>query len=118
MPSVGSGKDRKFAFVMGGVCESTPRLVNRPDNPKTEAFFCSQNMVNKSDSCGDAIGRATQTIHTISEVDSVLNKAREVALTSSPYVQQELSENIHDTMLALGLALYEQLSTIYEEEAV
>lgn len=118
MPSVGSGKDRKFAFVMGGVCESTPRLVNRPDNPKTEAFFCSQNMVNKSDSCGDAIGRATQTIHTISEVDSVLNKAREAALTSSPYVQQELSENIHDTMLALGLALYEQLSTIYEEEAV
>ena len=75
-------------------------------------------MVNKSDSCGDAIGRATQTIHTISEVDSVLNKAREAALTSSPYVQQELSENIHDTMLALGLALYEQLSTIYEEEAV
>lgn len=118
MPSVGSGNDRKFAFVMGGVCESTPRLVNRPDNPKAEAFFYSQKMVNKSDSCGDAIGRATQTIHTISEVDSVLNKAREAALTSSPYVRQELSENIHDTMLALGLALYEQLSTIYEEEAV
>jgi len=118
MPSVGSGNDRKFAFVMGGERESSPRLVNRPDNPKTEAFFCSQKMVNKSDSCGDAIGKATQTIRTISEVDSVLNKAREAVLTSSPYVRQELSENIHDTMLALGLALYEQLSTIYEEEAV
>ena len=76
MPSVGSGNDRKFAFVMGGERESTPRLVNRPDNPKAEAFFCSQKMVNKSNSCGDAIGKA------------------------------------------LGLALYEQLSTIYEEEAV
>lgn len=118
MPSVGSGNDRKFAFVMGGVCESTPRLVNRPDNPKAKAFFYSQKMVNKSDFYGDAICKATQTIHTISEVDPVLNKAREAVLTSSPYVRQELSENIHDTMLALGLALYEQLSTIYEEEAV
>ena len=77
MPSVGSGNDRKFAFVMGGVCESSPRLVNRPDNPKTEAFFVVNKMVNKSDSCGDAIGKATQIIRTISEVDSVLDKARE-----------------------------------------
>lgn len=71
MPSVGSGNDRKFAFVMGGVCESTPRLVNRPDNPKAEAFFYSQKMVNKSDSCGDAIGKATQTIYTIYEEEAV-----------------------------------------------
>lgn len=118
MPSEGSGKDIKFAFVMGGESESSPRYVAIPDSPGTKAFFVKIATMYKDDSCGDALCRATQTIHTISEVDSALNKAREVALTSSPYVQQELSENIHDTMLALGLALYEQLSTIYEEEAV
>ena len=118
MPSKGSGNDIKFAFVTGGVCESTPRYVAIPDGPGTKAFFVKIATMYKSDSCGDAIGKATQTIRTISEVDSVLNKAREAVLTSSPYVRQELSENIHDTMLALGLALYEQLSTIYEEEAV
>ena len=117
LPSVGGGNDRKFAFVKGAARKRPAWLVVRPDNPKTEAFFVKLTM-HKSDSCGDAIGKATQTIHTISEVDSVLNKAREAVLTSSPYVRQELSENIQDTMLALGLALYEQLSTIYEEEAV
>ena len=71
MPSVGSGNDRKFAFVMCGVCESTPRLVNRTDNPKAEAFFYSQKMVNKSDSCGSAERIATQTIHTIYEEEAV-----------------------------------------------
>jgi hypothetical protein len=118
MPSAGRGNDRKFAFCMGGVCESTPRLVVRPDSPVQKAFFVKLTTMHKSDSCGDAIGKATQTIHTISEVDAALNKAREAAQTSSPFIRQELSENIHDTMLALGLALYEQLSTIYEEEAV
>lgn len=118
MPSEGSGKDIKFAFVTGGVCESTPRYVAIPDSPGTKAFFVKIATMYKDDSCGDALCRATQTIHTISEVEAVLNKAREAAQTSSPFIRQELSENIHDTMLALGLALYEQLSTIYEEEAV
>ena len=65
MPSVGSGNDRKFAFVMGGECESTPRYVAIPDGPRTKAFFVKIATMYKSDSC------------TISEVDSVLNKARE-----------------------------------------
>ena len=117
LPSVGGGNDIKFAFVKGAARKRPAWLVVRPDSPKAKAFFVKLTM-HKDDSCGDALCRATQTIHTISEVDAALNKAREVALTSSPYVQQELSENIHDTLLALGLALYEQLSTIYEEEAV
>lgn len=118
MPSEGSGKDIKFAFVMGGESESSPRYVAIPDSPGTKAFFVKIATMYKDDSCGDALCRATHTIHTISEVDAALNKAREAAQTSSPFIRQELSENIHDTMLALGLALYEQLSTIYEEEAV
>ena len=113
-----AGNDRKFAFDKGAARKRPAWLVVKPDNPVSKAFFVKLTTMHKSDSCGDAIGKATQTIHTISEVDSVLNKAREAVLTSSPYVRQELSENIHDTMLALGLALYEQLSTIYEEEAV
>lgn len=71
MPSVGSGNDRKFAFVMGGECESSPRYVAIPDGPGTKAFFVKIATMYKSDSCGNAIGRATQTIYTIYEEEAV-----------------------------------------------
>ena len=71
MPSKGSGNDIKFAFVTGGVCESTPRYVAIPDSPGTKAFFVKIATMHKSDSCGDAIGKATQTIRTIYEEEAV-----------------------------------------------
>lgn len=70
LPSAGGGNDRKFAFVKGAARKRPAWLVVRPDNPKAKAFFVKLTM-HKSDSCGDAIGRATQTIYTIYEEEAV-----------------------------------------------
>ena len=68
---MGSGNDRKFAFDKGAARERPAWLVVKPDNPVSKAFFVKLTTMHKSDSCGDAIGKATQTIRTIYEEEAV-----------------------------------------------
>jgi len=113
-----AGKDRKFAFSKGEVCESTSRLVNRPDNPNLKAFFIVTKMIhNTSDKNGTAFCKAVQMIHTIAELDTAFTKAEAVASTNS-WIWEQFTGNRTETMAALGLALHTELSTIYEEESV
>lgn len=115
---MGNGNGRKFAFVTGGERESAPRYVAIPDSPGTKAFFVKIATMQKSDSVGDAMSRATRAIHTFAEVEAALSKVQELALTTNDLIRRELTENIHDTLNALGLVVYEQLSNIYEEDEV
>lgn len=57
-PAFFAGKHRRIAIGMGGVCESTPRLVNRPDSPTLMAFLFVKNMIHKFDKGGKAFCKA------------------------------------------------------------
>ena len=111
-----SRKNRKFAFGMGGVRESAPRLVFRPDNPVLKAFFVKLNTMNNTPKDG-SLDRSLDIINAMSALDCAIQRADKITRSSgNSYAREEFSEKSHDTMLALGLALYEQLSTIYKEE--
>lgn len=118
-PAHFAGENRKFAFGMGEVCESTSRPVTRPDSPKLKAFFVyvSKMSHNTSDKNGTAFCKAVQMIHTIAELDTAFTKAEAVASTNS-WIWEQFTGNRTETMAALGLALHTELSTIYEEEQV
>lgn len=110
---------RKFAFSKGGVCESTPWLVVRPDSPTLKAFFIVKLTMFQQSDKGDAFCKAVRIIRAISRLDEAFSQAEEVAeLSGNKWVKEEFSDNRHDTMNALGLALHTELSTIYEEEEV
>ena len=64
-----------------------------------------------------ALDRSMDFIRTISEITASFHKAEELANDSgNAEVIREISENSHDTLLWLGLALHQELSKVYEYE--
>ena len=99
---------------MGEVCESTSRLVTRPDSPNAEAFFIVKTMSHNSTN-DLSLDRAVRIIHTISELDTAFSKAEVVAVAASSRIAREFSESRHNNLVALGHALHQQLSKLYEK---
>lgn len=115
-PAISAGENRKFAFAKGEVRESASRFVTRPDSPTVKAFFYVINMSNNTPK-DVSLDRSLDIINAMSALDCAIQRADKITRSSgNSYAREEFSEKSHDTMLALGLALYEQLSTIYKEE--
>ena len=107
------GENKKIAFVKGGGRKRPPRCVASPDNPKTEAFLLSQNMLHNSKDL--SFDKSMDIIQTMSEINAAFSKAEEVAnLSGNAEISREIAENSHDTQLWLGLALHQELSKLYE----
>ena len=116
-PAISAGENRKFAFVMGAGRKQPARLVVKPDSPTAKAFFIVQLTMNNNTPKDVSLDRSLDIINAMSALDCAIQRADKITRSSgNSYAREEFSEKSHDTMLALGLALYEQLSTIYKEE--
>lgn len=115
-PAIGAGNNRKFAFIRVGYAKA-PRGACDLLTTLSKGIFLCHTMSHNNTPKDVSLDRSLDIINAMSALDCAIQRADKITRSSgNSYAREEFSEKSHDTMLALGLALYEQLSTIYKEE--